>query len=249
MKALINKVEKLGPSDNEAATYLTALEGAFGVSVAGISRKTGIKRSTVYLALATLMKQGLISMSRRGNRHVYMAEDPHIFVAKLKEQESYLRVLLPELLSLTNTLAKKPTIRFFEGVGGIKDVYRDTLEQKEGEICAWATDDITEHFDTTWLTEEYVPMRVQAKIRTRGLVPDTTDMRALVPNNAQTLRTLRFLVANEAPFSIEINIYSGRKVALVSFREEFGIIIESTTIHDTLKAIFESAWQKAEVIH
>lgn len=246
MKSLIHKVEKLGLSDNEAATYLAALEVAFGVSIAGIARKTGIKRSTVYLALASLMKRGLISMSRRGNRHIYVAEDPRVFAEKLKEQESYLRGLLPELLSMTNALARKPTIRFFEGIEGIKDVYRDTLDGKGEELLGWATDDIEENFDATWLTEEYVPARVKAKIAVRALAPDTPRMRKLLPEDVPSLRNLRFLDPSDAPFAIEINIYGKRKVSLVSFREEFGIIIESETIHNTMRAIFESAWKKAE---
>lgn len=245
MKALVHKVEKLGLSDNEAATYLAALESAFGTSVANIAKKTDIKRSTVYLALGSLIKRGLVSTSRRGNRHVYVAEDPHIFGEKLKEQEVYLRDLLPELLMVTNVLAKKPTIRFFEGSNGIKEVYRDTLERKEGEIRAWTTDDIEEYFDAKWLTDTYVPARVAAKIHARGLVPDTPRMRVLVPDDIAGLRTLRYLSPDEAPFTIEINIYGGRKVALVSFREEFGIIIESATIHDTFAAIFETAWASA----
>lgn len=244
MRSLVHRVEKLGLSENEAATYLAALEGAFGVSVAGVARKTGIKRSTVYLALAALMKRGLVSMSRRGSRHVYVAEDPRVFAEKLKEQELYLRGLLPELLSVTNMLARKPAIRFFEGPEGIKEVYRDTLTVPGSEIRAWATADIAEHFDAAWLTGTYVPARVSAKIAARTLAPDTPELRTLAGENAAALRTLRLLPADEALFSVEANLYAKRKVALVSFREEFGIIIESATIHDTLGAIFESAWAR-----
>lgn len=243
MKSLIQKVTKLGLSDDEACIYLSALESAFGISIATIVRKTGVKRSTVYLALASLMKRGLISMSKRGNRHVYVAEDPRIFIEQLKEKESYLNELIPELLSITNTLAQKPTIRFFEGEEGVRDVYRDTLKQKNSEIHAWGTDDIEGYFDSKWLTEEYVPSRVKANIVVHGIIPKTPEMNTLLASNKQTLRVLRFLPPSTKQPSIEINIYGTNKVGLISFREQFGIIIESATIHDTLEGIFESVWK------
>ena len=44
------------------------------------------------------------------------------------------------------------------------------------------------------------------------------------------------------PLSIEINIYGYQKVALISSREETGIIIEGAEIYKTMKLIFEFMW-------
>lgn len=242
MKSLANKLERIGLPEKEAVVYLVALEAAFGISIATIARKTGIKRSTVYLALGALKNRGLMSTTRSGNRHLYIAEDPHVLEEKIKEQGSYLRELLPELLSVTNVLARKPQIRFFEGVEGIKDVYRDTLVYPGGEIIAWATGDILDDFSTTWLTNTYVPARIEKKIHSRVLAPDTAELRKLAGDNISALRTLRLLSSDQAPFSIEVNLYGKRKMALISFKEQFGIIIESVEIFKTFQAIFENAW-------
>lgn len=245
MGQLSHKLEKLGLSEKEALVYLAILETAFGLSVALISKKTGVKRSTVYLALESLKKRGLVSMTRNRNRHVYIAEDPRIFDEKIKEQGTYLQEILPELLSVINVLARKPQIRFFEGVEGIKEVYRDTLKQHDDEIMAWATDVIGEKFDSQWLTEKYVPSRVAMKISSRVLAPNTPSLKDLAGDNVSALRNLRLLPSDEAPFFVEINLYGKRKMAIISFSEQFGIIIESTTIFETFKAIFENAWENS----
>ncbi|MDP2665261.1 MAG: helix-turn-helix domain-containing protein [bacterium] len=246
MGQLSHKLEKLGLSEKEASVYLAILEVAFGLSIASIAKKTGIKRSTVYLALETLKQRGLVSISRNRNRHVYIAEDPRVFEEKIKEQGAYLQEVLPELLSVTNVLARKPQIRFFEGVEGIKEVYRDTLKQPDSsEILAWATDSIDEKFDSSWLTEKYVPSRVAVKIHSRVLAPNTPLLKDLAGDNVAALRNLRFLPSDEAPFSVEINLYGKRKMALISFSEQFGIIIESVAIFETFKAIFENAWRSS----
>ncbi|MDO8604080.1 MAG: helix-turn-helix domain-containing protein [bacterium] len=246
MKTLTHKLERLGLSEKESATYLTLLEAAFGLSIAIISKKTSIKRSTVYLTLESLKKRGLVSMTKNRNRHVYVAEDPRIFDQKIKEQGVYLQEILPELLSITNVLARKPQIRFFEGIEGIKEVYRDTLQQPKGsEILAWATDDFDEKFDPLWLTEKYVPSRVGAKIHSRVLAPNTSYLKDLAGDNVAALRKIRLLPPEEATFTVEVNLYNKRKVALVAPSEQFGIIIESQSVFETLKAIFENAWKNS----
>src|SRR3989338_275370 len=242
MKALAHKLEKLCLSERESAVYLATLEAAFGLSIASIAKKTEIKRSTVYLALEALKQRGLISVSKRGNRHIYVAEDPRVFQRLLAEQDNYLKGILPELLSATNMLARKPVMRFFERKEGIKEVYRDTLERPNSEILAWATDDIEKYFDVEWLTENYVQERVKSKIHVRVLAPDTPRLRQLAGEDVAVLRTLRLLTPGIAPYTIEINLYGGRKVAFVSFRESFGIIIESAEIFATLRAIFQAQW-------
>lgn len=244
MKSLTKKLERLGLSEKESLVYLALLEAAFGLSIAIISKKTTIKRSTVYLALESLKKRGLISITKNRNRHVYIAEDPRIFDEKIKEQGVYLQEILPELLSITNVLTRKPQIRFFEGVEGIKEVYRDTLQQPKGsEILAWATDNFDEKFDPLWLTGKYVPSRVAGKIHSRVLAPNTSYLRGLAGDNIAALRNIRLLPPEEATYSVEINLYNKRKVALVSPSEQFGIIIESQSVFETLKAIFENAWK------
>jgi hypothetical protein len=42
---------------------------------------------------------------------------------------------------------------------------------------------------------------------------------------------------------VEISLYGQTKIAVLSFEEKFGLIIESKDVFDTLKAIFELIWQ------
>jgi hypothetical protein len=47
---------------------------------------------------------------------------------------------------------------------------------------------------------------------------------------------------------IEIVIYGGNKVAITNYRQEFGLIIESSDIASVLKQLFELIWRGGFVI-
>jgi len=41
---------------------------------------------------------------------------------------------------------------------------------------------------------------------------------------------------------LEMMIYIGAKINIVSFKEKFALIIESLEIHDSFQSIFETIW-------
>jgi hypothetical protein len=57
---------------------------------------------------------GYISTSSRDGITYYLPENPQSLKSKLIEKMERVDSLIPELLSITNTLAKKPKIRFYE---------------------------------------------------------------------------------------------------------------------------------------
>ena len=60
----------------------------------------------------------------------------------------------------------------------------------------------------------------------------------------QHLRQLRLIDFKDGLFfEVEINLYAGNKIGIMSFKEEMGLIIESKKIYNTLKAIFELQWE------
>ncbi len=56
------------------------------------------------------------------------------------------------------------------------------------------------------------------------------------------MRRTKLLDPAKYHIRMEMNVYDKRKVSIVSFKEEFGFIIESEIIHDSLKNLFELMW-------
>lgn len=236
---------KIGLDENEAKVYLAALELG-EASVQQLARKSGVIRTTIYGIIPQLKGKGLLSSSSRKAKTVYVAESPAKLKDELKEKEHFLEKMLPELLSITNTIDKKPKIKFFEGVGGLKDVYLDTLEYHDQELLAWISEKYIESFDEEFLYEYYVPERVKRKIWVRALAPNDPRISRFKKEDEKSLRRTRLIPADKFPFSVEINLYGKNKIGIVSFEEKIGLIIESEKIYSTLKSIFEINWLLAE---
>src|SRR3989338_9344999 len=132
MKEQIIKIEKLlkssGFLDKEVKIYLAILELGRG-TVAQISRKAGINRTTGYVILDSLVSKGLVSISGREPKEEYRALSPanllKYFSEKAAKQNKIAeeaKEILPELTSLYNE-GDRPRVYFYEGLTGLQHVY------------------------------------------------------------------------------------------------------------------------------
>jgi sugar-specific transcriptional regulator TrmB len=236
-----NQLEKLGFEEKEAKLYLALLElGEAGIG--DISRKSGLKRTTVYHILDALKLRGLISQSQKGKKVLYLAEDPRSIGQDLKEKEALFQKTLPELLSIANMFEKKPAIRYFEGLSGIKEVYMDELKAENSELLCWWAESYA-IFGDEFLIEYYMPERLKRKIWTRAIVPDSAFAKEHQKEDAKYLRQIRLAQLEPTFAELEISLYAKSKVSIKSFQEKFALIIESKALFNTLKNIFELQWK------
>ena len=242
---IIEDLVKIGLDKKEAQLYLCLLELG-ETNIARISKKSGISRTTCYDIIESLKEKGLISIIVKKAKIFYFAEDPRKLERQLDEKKHILKSILPQLLSVANLIDKKPTIRYFEGIEGIKDVFRDTLNYPDQETLAWVSDEAVEHFDIDWLWNFYVIKRVENKIWQRAISPDVSYLHNVKTFDQVHLRQTRLVSPKEFPFEVEINLYSHDRIGIMSFREQFGLIIESKQIYTTLKSIFEAHWESLE---
>jgi len=96
---LQNELEKLGLDDKEIQVYLSLLEIG-EANIAKITKKSGVKRTTVYNAIESLKGKGLVSSTMRKQSTLYVAEDPRKLEQGLNEKLLSLKNILPELLSI-----------------------------------------------------------------------------------------------------------------------------------------------------
>ena len=232
-------LEQLGLKDKKADVYLAALELG-SATVIEISKKAGIKRTTCYDILMDLIKMGLVSETSKGKKRLFIGEDPEKILGDLENKEKLLSGILPQLKAVYNIKGVKPKIRFYEGKEGLREVYADTLKYS-GEIAAFASEDVVRALGREW-ADDYLKKRVKKNIRVRVILPKTEYVFKIIGEDRELLRTSKLIDPQKYPFSIEINIYGHKKVALMSSREEMGIIIEGDEVYKTMKLIFELLW-------
>jgi HTH-type transcriptional regulator, sugar sensing transcriptional regulator len=235
-------LEKMGLDQKEARVYLALLELG-EANVQRIAKKSDVKRTTVYDIIESLKEKGLLSSTMRKRKLLYSAEDPRTLEEKLEEKKHTLRRILPELLSLANKLEKKPKIRFFEGEEGIKEVYKDTLNYSDQELLAWLSNETAaDSFDRKFFDNYYVPRRVSKKIWVRAIAQSTPILQQYKSMDEKSLRRTKLISTDNFSIEVEINLYGKNKIAIMSFSEKIGLIIESQKIFTTLKSVFEMNW-------
>lgn len=239
---LIQKLIDAGLEEKEAILYIAILELG-EATIAKISQKSNIKRSTVYDTLEKLKKIGMISQTSKGKRPIFLAENPEKLIDTLENKKRTLQESMPELLSVMNLLDKKPKIRYFEGISGVKEVFEDTLRYPNQEILTWFPYPYI-NLGENYFSNYYHPERNKKKIWVRAIVPDTKKNREFAEEIGKITATRTKIDSNEmfSKFDIEIKIYGKTKLGIISYKEDLGIIIESQKIYDGIKAIFEGMW-------
>lgn len=235
------ELKHLGLTDSDIKVYLALLELGT-TTISRIAKKSGIKRTTVYLVIESLKQKGLISTVKRAGKLHFYAQDPRTLSEIMEERKKSIDKIVPQLLSFANALDKKPQIRYFEGVDGVKEALKDALEYPGQEICMWYSDSYVKDFETAFFTDYYVPKRKEKKIPVRAILPDNATIRKANENNVRDLRQVRMFPQDPYYIHIELTVYGDNKIGVISFEEKFALVIESVKIHDSLKSIFETMW-------
>lgn len=230
----------LGFEPKEAAVYLALLEMGKG-GILALSRASGVNRASLYYIIEGMKRRGVVtSLEEKSGTTMFLPTDPRFLLAREKQHVKEFEASIPNLRALRNTTGRRPSVRFFENLDGVKAIYEDTLSAKT-EILNYAnSQEIRDHWPN--YDEEYVAKRASNKIWLRGIAPNDDYGRRVASEDKNFYREIRLIDPKKLPFNNEINIYDN-KISMVSFtRPIFGVIIESKALVETQRSIFEMAW-------
>lgn len=258
-ESFIASLSAAGLSDKAARVYAYLLNTG-GAYPSKIAETTHLNRSTVYKVLTELAIKGLVTEIERHNKLFYQVERPSHLLRYAEQRKSdvndeYERVkkLMPDIEWLYSSNPRKPRIRFFENMDGLKSIFRDHISyDKPYEMLGFANTTELEKFATSEFLRAYIKEKERIGITTRGIVPDApTDMsynsRLYKGIKKNIWLNLRHIPRDEFPFNGEITIYGTDRVSIVNFNKAglVGIIIEDKAIHEMMTRIFELAWKGA----
>ena len=243
---------KLGLSDEEAKIYLACLE-INGGPVSVIARKAGVHRVSCYHTIENLLKKRLLSQYNRNGVRCFAPEAPEKLEELAMEKVNIAKSLMPRLKDLATSSGFRPKIRFYEGMDGVERVFNESLAVLDDE-----NDERHEILGYTNLKQvidlipvffkDYTRRRLQKGIKTRYLSPNTVQtvhaIDEFLPEKYDP-NLIEILLVNkdQFPFENEILIF-GNAVSVVSLNpdELLGLIVESPTLSQTMKAVFDLAW-------
>ena len=242
-------LKQLGLSEREAKIYLASLE--LGPETAQkIAQKSGITRTTAYAQIKSLVKRGLMNINRRDKKLFFAAESPEnlsVLINSRKKEflilRNELRRLVPKLRLLFETTDERPRVKLFEGREGLKSIIKDFARSKFSSV---------EEFTSTDEAYEFLPpqrndyrQKLKAKFRNIPMRIIYTSKRGAFLKPKDKLKERRFLPKDQFPFSGSITIYGNKLFLIGQKKTVIGIHVESKEIANTLRKMFNLAWDAA----
>lgn len=242
MNDLKKSLERIGFTAKKAGIYLALLELG-DATVIEIAKKAGLKRTTVYNILPELVRDGLVTSGSHQKKTVFFVEDVRNIKRELEEHGRAVTQLLPELRAIHNIIPYKPRITYYEGTGGMKELYQDTLDSLKSGDTILSYTGLSNFYQL--MPQEYarwyIGERVRRKIIIRVIAPESDTSREWMQKAREELREIK-MIKSAFRFNADTEIYA-HKVALISYRENFlGVIIESKEIAEMQRSAFEVMW-------
>ncbi len=247
---------QLGLSKKEAKIYEALLQSGES-RPKELSKETNLKRATVYAVLDSLEGKKLVLRFKKNKKIHYKIEHPSQLAElienekeKISQIKKNLDSALPNLISLYNLASTKPGIKYFEGIKGVKEIYKDTLKEKT-IIYAFLAANAPHPAILKWLEQFYVKKRVEKKIKALVIASQSPEARKYQKKDQDTLRETVLVPSKKFPFEMEIDIYARNKVAFISYKEDelFGFIVQSPAVYKTIKSIFNLIWATSKENH
>lgn len=245
------QLQQLGLSESEVTVYLRMVAGAR--TAQDLMKTTAMKRPTVYYALNSLEKRGLISRSRKEGDAAFVIAplERLLSIAKDKEDEAVhlteqIGELIPGLRTTLSSQREKPTVSFFEGVDAVKHIVMDIMYSKSRKV-----DLIVPEKTFFWgfgeeFIRKYIEERKMRKITSRNLWEveiKKEDFKAYY-SNFSSVRLLPEIMRNR--FKTTIFIFDDKTLYVSSLENCYAILVTSKEHNETLAALFEGLYAIAK---
>lgn len=181
-------LSELGLSEKETAVYMSLLK--LGIASASeIARESGVTRTHIYDIAESLRRRGVVTETTEANVRKFEALDQAGLLAHLSRRQKELERLSNKLRHASADFAalrqkgtQRPSVRFFEGPEGIKNIYeeirRDLIRHgKPTELLTIFSPAQVEQAMPGWFeAEEYIDVGPQ--VNKRGIVYDSPLFRS-----------------------------------------------------------------------
>ncbi len=250
----IKILQNIGLTEEQAKVYLCLISSGT-LPARKIAVNTGINRSLVYKILKQLIEQELITETEnKRSVSTFTALHPSKLHRLLKKKEDDLKLAdqsyeeaLSTLTTHYNLVCGKPSIRFYEGLDGIKMMYKDILRTGTNiDIIRSQLNENSPEFQS--LIQSQIKLQAAKGIRVRAIVPHDLPYDDKILENDRKHGIVRKRVPSEDLNLPALVIVYGNKVSMTAFGDcIITTVIEDKTIADTYRIIFERLWKTAQI--
>lgn len=240
---LVETLVDVGLSQNQAKVYIASR--LLGPSKAAeIARVAQLKRSTVYPVIESLEKLGLMSIQMKGFKRQYYAESPNRLEHLIELRHRQLSQSLDELHSLGSRDETFSTIKHFDSLAAIKNVYESLIadiEPKQDYMIFSSSQEIydldPEFFEDFFLRRGRLDIRIRALLK-RSSLADTYLREGGERYNVETR-----VFPSSVDFTANLVITPQRLLIHQVVAPTWAVVIENPYIIRLHQVLFESFWE------
>jgi len=237
---IFRDLEKLNFSVNESKVYLALLKS--GSSMAGkIAKETSLDRTSVYNALQSLLKKGIVSYVIEANRKTFKAENPKKILDYYKEKEELSKEIITKLKPFYDEKKEESNVTLYQNFKGLKTVFQDIIDScdKDEEYLIMSSEG---QFGESmpYYAPHFRKQKLEKKIKTKMLIRKGRDKKT--KSKYTQYRALPSKVISPAT----INIYNGKVAIIIWDKKPEAILIKNKKVSESFKNYFDFMWKRAE---
>lgn len=233
-------LKKLGLSDHETVIYTFLLEKGSS-SATDIELKAKLHRPLVYQSLESLSKKGLVHISPKGKRKLYVAESPSVLERIFKEFEDKFISDIEDLHQLYDKgNSSKPIVKYTEGKQALKDSYLDVINTLPKDARYYRYASMESYNKEKFLPKGYKNMRDK-----KGLERHIITNESSKSENERLGKKVKVVPTTFDLFEYNLSqVIYGDKIAILDYDSQSVITLEHKRFADFQKKIFELLFSK-----
>lgn len=238
---LINTLEDLGLTENEAKVYYASL--SLGpTTILNIARAAETKRTTVYSVVESLKEKGLMRLNIKGFKQFFVAEDPNKLESILETKKYELQNTLPEFSALYNLKGGEGFIKHYEGLESVKSIYEEVLKKASPKDFYDVIADTEMWYNTdSKFYQKFLERRAKKNIHIKILTNKTKTSIEHKKYSKNYNITSKFL-PEKTKLTTNLVVIPSMLVIHQLIPPIMAIVIENKSIINTNKQMFDLLW-------
>jgi hypothetical protein len=183
----------------------------------------------------------------RGFKTLYAAEHPERLESTLDSKRALLARVLPELEGLYNLKGTESTLKYYEGLKAVENIYDDLLKELKPHDFYCAISNIAEWqvLDEEFFMTNHVEKRASMRIDTKLLFVDSPTAQKRKQTERNFNEQVKIL-SKDSDFHVDL-VITPYKVVMFQLKEPLtAVVIENRSIVAIQKAMFEIIWKSIE---
>ena len=241
----INSLVDIGLTENEAEVYLAALSlGA--TTILKLSKHSDVNRTTIYETVNALEKKGLMKKEIKGLKTLYAPEHPERLENALQRKHITLERLLPELEGKYHLKGTESSIKYYEGLNAIKNIYDDLLKELKPHDFYYVISNTAEwqSLDDDYFMKNHIEKLKDMRINRNVLFVDSP----LAQRRKETERNFNEkvkILPKDTNIHVDMAI-TPYKLVIFQLREPLdALVVENQSMITAQKEVFELLWSKS----